>query len=453
MRRINTKKQNLRKDLEELEGRIFPRYEELASNVQTERANAEADYENLATAVDEQGEVLHREITAIVKERKADIEETKIKHLGALSGYAEEITRRIDELKKAMMELRQILQSNDASKAYAYTSKNAEFRKLPSKVHFTLPTLSPPSINRESLHRIFGSLPSPSTTTEERRFRMKTPEEASSPSVRPLLEEPRITATIDTEYRPSSVACLSDEDIWTRGEKNLMKLHNLNGKQLKSIQSKSGNAPRDIAVTRGEELVYTDPEARTVDMVKNGQAQTMIRLNGWLPLYICDTASNDLLVAMISENRTQSKIVRYSGSTLKQNIQFDDQGDALYSNGDYKFISENRNLDICMADNGAEAVVVVNESGKLRFRYTGNPSKFKESFDPRGIATDSQGRILIADRNKHNHCIHILDQEGQFLRYIENCDLLHPCGVCVDTRDNLYVCEYWSGKVKQIQYS
>lgn len=102
----------------------------------------------------------------------------------------------------------------------------------------------------------------------------------------------------------------------------------------------------------------------------------------------CRTSSDDLLVTMYCAISKRTKIMRYHGYIEKQIIQVGGKTD-LHSPGHYtKYITENRNLDICVADNGAGAVVVVTKAGKLRLRYTGLSSR-KGKFDPVGIASDS----------------------------------------------------------------
>ncbi|XP_062575717.1 uncharacterized protein LOC134237605 [Saccostrea cucullata] len=285
----------------------------------------------------------------------------------------------------------------------------------------------------------------------------RSQEAGSSPPVKKLLDKPNTITSINIWYglrgffgSVSNVTCLNDEEIWTSGDENTMKLCSISqGSLLKAIKTKSRNEPADIAVTKSGDLVYTDTDDRTVNIVKNEKIEAVIRLQNWRPKGVCSTSSGDLLVILMSNNKKQSKVVHYHGFIEKQTIQFDDKGKTLFSDST-NFITENRNLDICVSDSGVTAVVVVNQAGKLRFRYTGHtPAPKKKSFSPRGITTDSQSHILTADDN--NECIHIIDQDGQFLRYID-CELDAPWGLCSDTNDNLFVVQKYISQVKKIKY-
>ncbi|XP_022309164.2 uncharacterized protein LOC111114911 [Crassostrea virginica] len=464
---LTSKKELIKKDLQELKKLIRPKFQQAASEIPAQKTGVKQHSLKLTAALNKQGEALHKEINSLIQRKQSEIEEMDEQHLAAITTQEDVINKTLHEIKQVILDLQNLLDSDDVCLVSEYTSRNGEFRSLPAQFQVTLPTFSPQEINREQLYQQLGSL-SPllitypptdeaTRTTEEHGGLKKTPGAVSSPPARPLSDKtlsdkPHILTDIQTEFggfgnQLYNVSCLSDEEIWTCGGNKIMKLYNLKGELLKSVTTKSGNMPSDIAVTRSGGLVYADWD-RSINLVSGTQKQTLIILLGWRPLRLCSTSSGDLLVIMTSNDGKQTKVVRYSGSTEKQTIQQDDQGKPLfYSSGGY--LSENRNSDICVADLGARAVVVVSAAGKLRFRYTGPPSTPRESFRPYGITTDSQANILTSD---NYHRIHIIDQDGLFLRFLHNCGLQNPQGLCVDSQDDLFVAEYITGKVKKLQY-
>nr|XP_022299235.1 LOW QUALITY PROTEIN: uncharacterized protein LOC111108041 [Crassostrea virginica] len=446
----NTKKEHIQSDTEELENQILPAYKEIANELEMQIASLDGEYKKLTTEMSKQREEMHREVDNAMEQMEKEIDEIKVKHHSILQKNLDEIKQLQSLMQQTLLVLNEIEESNEVSKTIHFSSKNEEFSKLPPKVIASMPKFIPKQIKREELCGLIGKLTPLSTTLEDRVFSPKKP----NTSVRELLDEPKFLNTIKTGHQYlRSVTCLNEEQIWTSGETADIKCFNIQGVLKKTIKTKSGEWTNAIAVDRDGALLYSDWETRTVYKVKNDQTEKIITLQGWTPLHLCVTSSGDLLVTMHSDDRTQSKVVRYSGSTVTQTIQFDDEGQPLYSgNTNIKYISENRNLDICVADCTAGAVVVVNQAGKLRFRYTGHPSPTKNKpFKPLGITTDSQSGILTVDWK--NSCIHILDTDGQFLCYIDNCDLEDPYGLCVDSNDSLFVCEYKKGNVKKIKYS
>lgn len=99
-----------------------------------------------------------------------------------------------------------------------------------------------------------------------------------------------------------------------------------------------------------------------------------------------------------------------------------------------------------MADYQVHALVVVRAEGNLRFRYTGSYTSCKESSCTVGITADSQGQILTADNIIT--LIHII----AFLLYVEINILYRPWSLCVNWRDDLFVTENITRKVKEIHY-
>eukprot|EP00105_Crassostrea_gigas_P035775 XP_019919923.1 PREDICTED: tripartite motif-containing protein 2-like [Crassostrea gigas] len=446
------KKEVLQRDLEELEKIIYPQYQDIISKIQTEKVDISIHFEKQRTEIKKHGDDWHREIDTITKKLTTDVNSMESNSLAVLCGEEINITCIMSEITQFITDLQTVLESNDVSFTFAYKSRNSDFKEMHPLRKSATPRgiFTPQNIEKEHIYQQFGSL----LLSDEHGFAVMFASHDFSPNKRPGTEKPRIIREIKTEHeeinRLYSVCCQSDQEVWTSSNDHIMRHFNLQGELVKSIKTKSGNKPKDIAITKKGYLAYTDYIVQTLNIVKEKQIQE-IKLRKWRPHGVCTTSSGDLLVIMDSDNNRESKVVRYCSSKgkEKQSVQFDTNGLPLYSPGGIKYINENRNEDICVSICWASAVVVVSRVGKFRFSYNGPSTTATRSFNPYGITTDSQGRILTADCN--NHSIHILDQDGQFIRYIDNCNICCPYGLCVDTNDNLFVAEWKSGKMKLIQ--
>ncbi|XP_061168871.1 uncharacterized protein LOC133178132 [Saccostrea echinata] len=365
----------------ELNDTIYPIYQDIASDVQNRMSQLGKEYGDLSTVITKHGEDWHREIDKLVKKLQSEVDELKNTQLQTLQKHLDEINKNISDIKDEINSLENAVGSKDISKLFSVKSSVEEYRRIPLQIVPSLPKFTPKRIDGEFL-----------------KIKKKSPEAESSPLFKQLLDETHIITTTDTGFEDYlyNVACLSDEEIWTRGYDSIVKLFSINqGSQLKAIRTKSGNRPPHMAVTKSGDLVFTNYSDQTVNIVKNEKIEEVIRLQNWIPRNVCSTLSGDLLVILNNE-RMGAKVVRY-----------------------YMV---------------PQAVVVVNKAGKLRFRYTGHiPAPQNKPFYPRGITTDSQSYILTADYN--NYCVHIIDQDGQFLRYI-NCGLSAPWGLCTDENYN-----------------
>ena len=462
MKMFHIKMSHIKKDMDELTEVLRPLYLEILSEIENEKSRINKDYEKLENITTQEGDKLHEMINLYVSRRLSEIEEMKSQHIHALKTHEANLNYFIHEIGQTIKNLVKMMNSKDICEIADYKSKNNQFRTLPPKI--SSPGISFQEIN---LEKQFGFLTPLSYKPREYSCKadrdgaagpLISDETEDSPATATsshdsnnILDIPKITATIRTHFKCLySVRCLNDGKFWTCGGNECIQLYNTKGELLESIETSPGY-PSDLALTGNGEVLYTDYLNSTINAVKNTQPQLLIRLRGWRPWGICGSKHGDILVIMDSVNKEPARVVRYSGLKKKQTIQRDDKRQALYTTGEIKHLKENNNLDICVADRRAGALVVVSTVGKFRFRYKGSSSHcLKQPFDPVCVTTDSHGRILTTDYN--NHCVHILDMEGQFLRYIENRNLHTPWGLCVDSSDNLFVGEESTVTVKKIQY-
>lgn len=451
---LEEKKSQAFKDQSELSQTIYPTYQHIASDIQDIITQSKDGYEDLTKAITEHGEDLHQEINKLINTLKTKVNGMKEKQMRSLQKHLDEVNKKLSDIKDEIHLFGNVLDSNDISKLTSVEGNVDKFKKLPDKIVPSLPKFTPKKPPEDKFSELFGNVSSFSFSSRESKYNFRTkkksPPAESFPQVVQQPDEPEVIATISTDYKHvKNVACLSDDSFWVCGDDDIMKLFNVEkDTPPKSIKTISGNTPASITVTPTGDFVFTDYMDKTVNILKNEKIKTVIRLNSWIPRGVCGTPSGDLLVTMVSEDKTQSKVVRYSGFKEKQSIQYDVKGQPLYQCAAY--ITINRNKDVCVSDLGTRSIVVVNEAGKQRFKYTGKShTQRNKPFYPQGITTDSQSRILIAD--SRNSCIDIVNKNGEFLRYID-CELKCPWGICTDENNYLFVAEYRGKKVKKVKY-
>lgn len=424
-------------DLQELVKSIYPTYQKTLLNISNFMTVLKKKSDNLKKGLSEQREVWFKEINIIFHNLLSDINCTDDKNRRVLQKQADEVENALGEMEKIINELEILKNTDDILQVSNYKSKIKLFKIIRDVPYIRLPNFRPKKIVKEQLFEQFNILSSIANDNE-------------------FLDEPKIISNILTDAGRKngfrSISCLDDKTFWISGWDSLISLYNVQGELLASFQTNSGNTPWDVTVTQNGDVLYSDSKDQSINIWNTKEAKELFKLQNWIPHGVCSTITGDILVIMSSDECNETKVVRYSNFREEQTIQFDDVGRPLYSSGSlfkYKYLCENRNMDICVADSYAKAVVVVGAKGNFRFKYTGHLPATKE-FYPYGITSDSNGKILVVDTN--NRCIHILDQDGHFIRYVDNCDLGHPWGICADTKDNLFVTELITGNVKKIQY-
>lgn len=430
-----------------LKEKIRPAYKKIVMEMEDQMHTVAQQYEKFSQATTEYGEVWHEIVNQCTNQLKEKLEKYKEQHLNVLKKEMEKIQQVLSHINHNIEENNEILNSGDVAKSLSYKSALKQFDKMPPKITGTLSKFQLMKIDKEKFYEQFGCLGEITFGKEERGCILSLKAEIS-----PSHERPKVSAVFNTGHpKLRSIAYFSEKEIWTCGRSSELKCFDVKGQLKECLRTKSKEPPNDITVTKYGQLIYCDNRG-TVNFLKNGQFEEVIKLIDWTPKNLCLTSSDDLLIMMYSHDFTHTRVVRYANFKEVQTIQFDHNKKPLYSeNVSTKYICENRNRDICVSDSRLGSVVVVNKAGKLRFKYCGNSSSDTEKpFIPFGICVNSYYHILIADCN--NNSIHIIDHDGKFLCKIDNCGLENPCGICLDKNEHLLIAEQYSGNVKKILF-
>ncbi|XP_048740753.2 uncharacterized protein LOC125654762 [Ostrea edulis] len=446
---FHEKEKELEKETKEIESTVIPQYRKTNEETKTKIIITRAKFDELEKEKEKHRQLWHDKVDTIFNTLGFLIKSMKENHLTALISHQSKINNCIQDMIQTVQQNKIIMKSRKVTEVTNYKSNLEEYRNMPIDIDVKLPSLKTNTVQGRELSLELGEYKASLTQSTLSNLT----EEVSYSSLQNLLDQVKLITVIRTGVNPLyNVACVGVDEAWVSGAENTIRRIDMHGSEWDTVTTTRKTWPNSITVTSQGELVYRDSDDRTVNIVRHGKTEKLITTpQGWHPDKLCCTKSGGILVSMYTTDFSQNKIVHYRGQTLKQEIDRNEGGKPIYKRGKCSLrVVENNNGDICASDCNAYTVVVVNKSGRVRFRYDGLPAKRKESFDPRDIVADSMSQIIVADYN--NACLHILNQNGQFLKCVDSCGLNNPLGLSVDSEGRLWIGLVHSGEVKVIQY-
>ncbi|XP_062604662.1 uncharacterized protein LOC134266439 [Saccostrea cucullata] len=400
--------------------------------------------------MEKKGENLRRiwneEVDTIFNVLQSTIRTTKEKGIEALRSHQSMLQNSGTKLTLITQRNKEILESNKVSDATGYKQKVKKI-VFPMEFDVKIPSLKFKACPGSELNIELGEYKATLTQTSISTLT----EENSILIARKSLD--KVVASISSGIKPlGPIICIGTHEAWARGQDKFIRRIDLRGSLKSRIATQCKLYPNDISVTKQGELIYSDYDSRTVNIVTKGKIETLITLpRGWYPGGLCFSRSGGILISMGNLDKSHNKIVRYLGGAAAKEIDKDEHNQHYFKSGNYGvYVEENINGDICASDMNAKKVLVFDKRGIIRFRYHGSPSRRIKPFFPACIATDSLSQIIVTDVN--NDCLHLLDENGHFLRCVDSCGLLSPIGLSVDSEGRLWVGCQESGDIKVIKY-
>lgn len=402
--------------------------------------------------MEEEKEVLrkrwHQEVDTIFDKLGSSISLMEESSLESIKTQQKTIKDTTQDMVQTVQHNKLVLKTNRASDVIEHKSNLNQFNNIITDINIFTPPVLVNTIKGKGLSIEIGEYKAELTYT------INLPVDVSYPSTKELLKLAKVIAVISTFYQPlCEVACWGKNEAWICGYSNTLTRIDINGKMNVHIGGTGMRSPpNDIAVTVHGDLIYID--SRKGKMKTTGHDDSLVSIpQDWIPYRLCCSKSGDILICV--SNGLEKKIIRYHEKKITQEIHKDENRKIIFKEGKIRHalcihVVENNNGDVCISDDNAGVIIVVSLAGKVRFRYDGKPVRKNNKFRPINIVTDSLGQIIVADNG--NSCLHILDQDGQFIKCVDNCELDNVQALSVDDEGRLWAGLYNSGIIKVIQY-
>ena len=403
----------------------------------TKARKATADYLSDVDKVAEQlvtiAKEMHEQVEVVLAQSLQTLEQICEPGLTKLSNQEEYLENMLSQLKRDL-EKYEDQPTDDDSNASIHFKHPQEKPKLPSLETVPRPSLTKAQNDVKTIQKMFGQLSIQAIRQKKKEVAKK--DRDGQPSQQPaisLIPNPTVLSQADVDTGYPSISCVDQSLAWVRTEEKELQLMDRGGSVTDTINTDFDIY--DTALTSDGELLLTDITNNSIRSVTKTKKINTLFKTTWRPFGLCCLPNNDIVVSFCLTNEV---------TVYKRNGKIRKKLDKIKFRHPLKVTVNkvNKNIYICdketIYDGSTGKVIAVGSDGKLRYEYAGQGDI---EFTPADVCTDQMGHVLITDIV--NHQIHILDQEGQFIRYIMTSQqgLRFPNTIAVDTEGYVWVGE------------
>nr|XP_034337909.1 E3 ubiquitin-protein ligase TRIM71 [Crassostrea gigas] len=444
---------DIQDETKEIQQHIIPAFEKILAEEDEKLKILNEAYDKLDSSVEEHGKDLHKKVDAVMSKYKTKVQQKKQADAKILQQQIEEINEIMSEAKQAAVKNEALLKSKNASSLIAHKSENGNLSKVPNLRNVIPPDFTPKPIPADLLDSVFGEITDSKILYKKGSFVQPNNNQVAAVGA----STDRVLSTFPAPYKQLyRLACTRSGQLWTSGNESTLRCLNMQTGSIVATAVLDLN-PIALCVNTANELLICDGITVYKRELTGVIAPCFSVPFGWNTEALANSSfaeSNGFFVFLRRDDNRQSKVLRIVDGHVQGEYQYDENGKDLFNSNCYVFfLAENRNGDICVSD--TSSLVVLDRRGKFRFKYHGKVfDTFDKPFLPRGVSTDSQGNIFLADLD--NRCIHVLDKDGRFVRYITCGGSLDKlCDVSCDENGRLgrlWVAERLTAKVRCIEY-
>ncbi|XP_061193395.1 uncharacterized protein LOC133201620 [Saccostrea echinata] len=161
-------------------------------------------------------------------------------------------------IQSTVSENKSILDSSESSKLIHYTSRNEDFRYVPSSFELTVPQLNPMDFTEEELCLMIGVIPN--TIKSNIPASVTLPIQSSIEPYKQFIDKPIVMESVETGYgKINGINCIPyTDEFYVSGNSEIILRMNTGGEILDEIITTSRGMPYDTGVTPEGCLVYTE---------------------------------------------------------------------------------------------------------------------------------------------------------------------------------------------------